>query len=129
SHCENATFPGLNVDGGMAEQLRTNARAVVKLDESLEPAAVAALPDAGLTAYHAVRKARAHLVPGTHAVVIGAGGLGHIGIQVLKALTARTRTVLEKSEQAMQLARDRGAAHTVHMTEDDTVTVEVVGLT
>ena len=32
SHCENATFPGLNVDGGMAEVLKTNARAVVKLD-------------------------------------------------------------------------------------------------
>ena len=129
SHCENATFPGLNVDGGMAEQLRTNARAVVKLDESLEPADVAALADAGLTAYHAVRKARAHLVPGTHAVVIGAGGLGHIGIQVLKALTASTVTVLEKSDQAMELARDLGADHTVQMTDDDTVAGEVDELT
>ena len=129
SHCENATFPGLNVDGGMAEQLRTNARAVVKLDESLQPADVAALADAGLTAYHAVRKARAHLVPGTHAVVIGAGGLGHIGIQVLKALTASTVTVLEKSEQAMQLARDLGADHTVQMSDDDTVAGQIDELT
>src|SRR5690625_2617679 len=113
----------------MAEHLRTNARAVVKLDESLQPADVAALADAGLTAYHAVRKARAHLVPGTHAVVIGAGGLGHIGIQVLKALTASTVTVLEKSEQAMELARDLGADHTVQMTDDETVTGTVDDLT
>src|SRR5699024_8654741 len=87
SHCENATFPGLNVDGGMAEQLLTNARAVVKLERGTDPKAVAALADAGLTAYHAVRKAAGMLFPGTHAVVIGAGGLGHIGIQTLRALT------------------------------------------
>src|SRR5690625_7338151 len=97
----------------MAEQLRTNARAVVKLDESLEPADVAALADAGLTAYHAVRKARAHLMPGTHAVVIGAGGMGHIGIQVLMAMTARTVTVQEKREQTKELASDLSEDHTM----------------
>lgn len=57
SHCANATFPGINADGGMAQQLLTNARAVVKLDAGLQPKDVAALADAGLTAYHAVRKA------------------------------------------------------------------------
>ena len=54
-HCENCSFPGINSDGGFADLL-TNARAVVKLDPSLEPAAIAALADAGLTAFHAVRK-------------------------------------------------------------------------
>ena len=55
-HCENAFFPGLsNNDGGMAEYLRTSARACVKLDPSTQPADVAALADAGITAYHAVR--------------------------------------------------------------------------
>src|SRR5690625_7840869 len=68
-------------------------------------------------------------MPVTHAVVIGAGGLGHIGIQVLKALTASTVTVLEKSEQAMELARDLGADHTVQMTDDETVTGTVDDLT
>ena len=47
-HCENAFFPGLsNNDGGMAEYLRTTARACVKLDPSTQPADVAALADAG----------------------------------------------------------------------------------
>ena len=50
-HCENSKFPGIDTDGGMAEYLLTNARAVVKLADGLEPAAVAALADAGLTAY------------------------------------------------------------------------------
>src|SRR5699024_2152055 len=113
SHCENAPFPRLNTDGGMAEQLLTNARAVVKLDQGTDPKAVAALADAGLTAYHAVRRATDALFPGTHAVVIGAGGLGHIGIQTLAALTAAEVTVLDQSEEALELAKSIGADHTV----------------
>ena len=88
-HCSESIFPGLDgTDGGMAEYLLTSARACVKLDPSTQPKDVAALADAGITAYHAVRKALPLLYPGTTAVVIGAGGLGHIGIQCLAALTA-----------------------------------------
>jgi NAD+-dependent secondary alcohol dehydrogenase Adh1 len=84
-HCVDGSFPGIDRDGGFADLLRTSARSVVKLDPSLEPAAIAALADAGLTAIHAVKKAIPVLGAGTRAVVIGAGGLGHIGIQCLKA--------------------------------------------
>ena len=76
-HCSESIFPGLDgTDGGMAEYLLTSARACVKLDPSTQPQDVAALADAGITAYHAVRKALPLLYPGTTAVVIGAGGLG-----------------------------------------------------
>lgn len=129
SHCENATFPGLNADGGMADRLLTNARAVVKLDDGLAPADVAALADAGLTAYHAVRKAVPELFPGTHAVVIGAGGLGHIGIQALAALTAATITVIDRSEDALALAGQLGAHHTVRSTDDDAVANQILDIT
>ena len=112
-HCTNSAFPGINTDGGFATFLKTGARAVVKLDPSLAPKDVAALTDAGLTAYHAVRKARAILYPGTRAVVIGAGGLGHIGIQCLKALTPAAIIVVDRSEAALDLARSWGADHTV----------------
>ena len=70
-HCTNSAFPGINTDGGFATFLKTGARAVVKLDPSLAPKDVAALADAGLTAYHAVKKAAAILYPGTRTVVIG----------------------------------------------------------
>jgi NAD+-dependent secondary alcohol dehydrogenase Adh1 len=56
--------------------MKTNARAVVKLDPVLEPKDIAALADVGLTAYHAVRKAVPILYAGTKAVVIGVGGIG-----------------------------------------------------
>ena len=113
-HCENAFFPGLsNHDGGMAEYLRTTARACVKLDAGTDPADVAALADAGITAYHAVRKALPLLPPGTTAVVQGAGGLGHIGIQCLSALSAARIVVVDRNPDALALAEKIGATATV----------------
>lgn len=114
-HCENAAFPGLSTDGGFAEYLKTSARSVVKLDPSLHPRDIAALADAGLTAYHAVKKAAPLLYPGTHVVVIGSGGLGHIGIQTLKALTPAGVIVVDPSEKALSLAKEIGADETVRV--------------
>jgi len=112
-HCSNSAFPGISIDGGMANFLKTTARAVVKLDSSLEPKDIAALADAGLTAYHAVKKAAPNLYPGTKVVVIGAGGLGHIGVQCLKALTPAEIIVLDRSREALELTRSWGADHMV----------------
>jgi len=112
-HCSDSSFPGLSHDGGMAEYLLTSARACVKLDPSTRPQDVAALADAGITAYHAVRKALPLLYPGTTAVVIGAGGLGHIGIQCLAALTAARVVVVDRNPDALKLAEQIGAHDTV----------------
>ncbi len=112
-HCSNSAFPGISIDGGMANFLKTSARAVVKLDPGLEPKDIAALADAGLTAYHAVKKAAPTLYPGTKVVVIGAGGLGHIGIQCLKALTPAEIIVVDRSRAALDLTKQWGADHTV----------------
>jgi NAD+-dependent secondary alcohol dehydrogenase Adh1 len=123
--CENAFFPGLsNNDGGMAEYLRTTARACVKLDPSTNPADVAALADAGITAYHAVRKALPLLLPGTTAVVQGAGGLGHIGIQCLAALTGARIVVVDKNPDALALAGEIGADETVQANGDHVAAVQ-----
>ena len=121
-HCANSSFPGLDsesvfpgldTDGGMAEYLLPRARACVKLDPDTEPKDVAALADAGITAYHAVRKAIPQLYPGTTCAVIGAGGLGHIGIQCLAALTATNIIVVDRHPDALKLAEKLGAHHTV----------------
>ncbi|MEV6093663.1 NAD(P)-dependent alcohol dehydrogenase [Streptomyces cellulosae] len=112
-HCEQSLFPGIDTAGGYAEYLKTSARSVVRIDDSLEPADVAALADAGLTAYHAVAKAARRLRPGDRCVVIGAGGLGHIGVQVLKALTAAEIVVVDRNPDALKLALSIGADHGV----------------
>jgi NAD+-dependent secondary alcohol dehydrogenase Adh1 len=108
-HCEQSKFPGIDTSGGYAEYLLTSARSVVKIDDSLEPADVAALADAGLTAYHAAAKAAKRLTPRDTCVVIGAGGLGHIGIQVLTALTPARIIVVDRNPAALDLAKKIGA--------------------
>jgi NAD+-dependent secondary alcohol dehydrogenase Adh1 len=112
-HCEHNAFPGLSRDGGMAEYLLTSERACIKLNPETQPKDVAALADAGITAYHAVRKAIPLLYPGTTAVVIGAGGLGHIGVQCLEALTSTSIVVVDRNPDALKLAEQLGAQHTV----------------
>ncbi|MDX8032027.1 NAD(P)-dependent alcohol dehydrogenase [Lentzea sp. BCCO 10_0856] len=112
-HCVASQFPGIDTAGGYAEYLKTSARSVVRIDDALEPSDVAALADAGLTAYHAAAKAARRLRPGDRCVVIGAGGLGHIGVQVLKALTAAEILVVDRNPDAVKLASAIGADHGV----------------
>ena len=112
-HCQFGEFPGIGRDGGFAQFLHTSARSVIKLDPSLHPTQIAALADAGLTAIHAVKKAIPVLGAGTKTVVIGAGGLGHIGIQCLKAYTPTEIIVIDPSDKALELAKETGADHTV----------------
>ncbi len=106
-------FPGLSENGGYAEALVTSERNIVALPKSLEPKAVAAYADAGLTAYHVAKKASRVLLPGQYVVCIGAGGLGHIGIQCLKAMCAAEIIVVDMSDLALGLAKESGADHLV----------------
>jgi len=117
-HCSASDFPGIDSSGGYAEFLKTSARSVITLDDSLEPADVAALADAGLTAYHAVAKASRLLRPGHFAVMIGAGGLGHIGVQVFKAISGATLIVTDRNPEALALAKELGADHVVLASAD-----------
>ena len=93
--------------------VQTCALPIFKLPKTLAPKDVAPYTDAGLTAYRAAKKASRHLVPGEYAVVIGAGGLGHIGIQVLAALCAAEIIIVDRSDMALQLAKECGAHHLV----------------
>lgn len=101
---------GLGLDGGMAEyMLVPSARHLVPLPEGLDPAHAAPLTDAGLTPYHAVRRSREKLTPGSTAVVIGVGGLGHLGVQILRATTAARIIAVDTRDSARDLAKRCGA--------------------
>ena len=128
-HCANSFFPGLDSPGGFAQYMRTNARAVVPLPENLTPVDVAPLSDAGLTAYHAVKKAVPLAVPGSYTVVLGAGGLGHIGIQALRVMSATEIIVVDRNPTALEHAREWGADHTVQARDDRSHVQEVRDLT
>ncbi|WP_396451279.1 NAD(P)-dependent alcohol dehydrogenase [Actinomadura sp.] len=117
NYCENpaeAPVPGggggLGLDGGMAEFLLVpSARFLFPLPDGLDPVAAAPLADAGLTPYHAVRRSWPKLPPGTSAVVIGTGGLGHLAVQILKATTAARVIAVDTREEARRHAVENGA--------------------
>ena len=126
-HAADGDLPGITSDGGYADYLLTVERSLIKLPESLAPKDVAPYTDAGLTAYRASKKAAGHLVPGQFCVIIGAGGLGHIGIQTLAALCAAEIIVLDRSDLALGLAKECGAHHVVKA--DDGALDAVMALT
>jgi alcohol dehydrogenase, propanol-preferring len=104
---------GLGLDGGMAEyMLVPSARFLVPL-HTLSPSEAAPLTDAGLTPYHAIKRSLHLLVPGSSAVVIGAGGLGHMGIQMLTALSPARVIAVDTAADKLELARQVGATDSV----------------
>ncbi|TDT27640.1 propanol-preferring alcohol dehydrogenase [Streptomyces sp. BK208] len=105
--------PGLGRPGSMAEYLLIDdPRHLVPLD-GLDPVAAVPLTDAGLTPYHAIKRSLPKLVPGSTAVVIGTGGLGHVAIQLLRALTSARVVALDVTEEKLRLARAVGAHEAV----------------
>ncbi|MDW7982992.1 MAG: NAD(P)-dependent alcohol dehydrogenase [Thermomicrobium sp.] len=110
-YCANGRFPGLDSDGGFAEYLVTNQRAVVKLPAEVDLVEVAPLADAGLTAYRAAKRAARSLPPDGWGVVIGIGGLGHIALQVLRAFSSARLIAVDVAPAALERAREFGADH------------------
>ncbi len=108
-HCVRHEFTGLSVDGGFAEYVLVSERSLLALPAGVEPAAVAPHADAGLTAYHAVRRLAHLAVPGTTAVVIGVGGVGHIALQLIRELGSSSIVAVDLDERRRRLARELGA--------------------
>ncbi len=115
---------GLGTDGGMAEfMLVPDVRQLVPLRD-LAPSAAAPLTDAGLTPYHAIKRSLPILSPGSTAVVIGAGGLGHLAVQILGALTAARVIAVDRSREQLEMARSLGAEHGVEASHEAAATIK-----
>jgi len=118
NYCLNAAAegikpPGLGAPGSMAEYMIVDdPRHLAPLGD-LDPVANVSLTDAGLTPYHAIKQSLPKLGAGSYAVVIGTGGLGHVAIQILKALTGAQIIALDVSDEKLELAQHVGAHHTV----------------
>ena len=100
---------GCGKDGGMAEYVIVDdPRHLIPLG-GLDPVEAAPLMCAGITTYHAVSKALPLLGDGSSAVVIGVGGLGHLAIQILKALTPARIIGVDRNQEKLDHARAVGA--------------------
>ncbi len=111
NYCSGADvpWPGIEAPGFMADYLLVpSTRHLVPLGD-LDPVRSVPLTDAGLTPYHAIKPSLPKLVPGSTAVVIGVGGLGHLAIQILRALSPAQIVALDISEDKLAFARDVGA--------------------
>lgn len=109
-YCENGHFPGLDgTNGGYAQHLKTSVRSVVPLAPGTDPVPLAPFADAGITAYHAVKKLIPLSYPGTHIAVIGIGGLGHFAVQLIRALTPATVIAVDTQKSRLQFAEEIGA--------------------
>jgi NAD+-dependent secondary alcohol dehydrogenase Adh1 len=112
-HCDRHAFTGLTRDGGFADFVLVDERSLVPIPAGVDPVDVAPYADAGLTAMHAVKKLIPRLGAGTTAVVIGVGGVGHIALQLVKALGAATVVGVDTDERRRALARQLGADEVV----------------
>jgi propanol-preferring alcohol dehydrogenase len=128
NYCERAAAegivpPGLGAPGSMAEyMIIDDLRHVVPLG-GLDAVKTVSLTDAGLTPYHAIKGSLAKLVPGSTAVVIGVGGLGHVAVQLLRALSPATVIALDLDDAKLALATEVGAHHTMR---SDIAAVEAI---
>jgi alcohol dehydrogenase, propanol-preferring len=105
--------PGLGAPGALAEFMIVDSpRHLVPIGD-LDPITTVPLTDAGLTPYHAIKRSLPKLVPGSTAVVIGTGGLGHVAIQLLRHLTSARVVALDVTEKKLELAVHVGAHQTV----------------
>ncbi|WP_328814239.1 NAD(P)-dependent alcohol dehydrogenase [Rhodococcus sp. NBC_00297] len=103
--------PGIYHDGGMAEYIVVDdARHLIPLGD-LDPVENVVLTDAGVTSYRAVKSAADKLLPGAVAVIIGVGGLGHIAIQMVKAMSKAKVVALDIGPEQLALACQVGADH------------------
>jgi propanol-preferring alcohol dehydrogenase len=109
---------GLGLDGGMASfMVVPDARYLVPIGD-LSPVDAAPLTDAGLTPYHAIKRSLPLLGPGSVAVVVGAGGLGHMAVQILAACTPATIVAVDRNAERLALAQHLGATHAMQTDAD-----------
>jgi alcohol dehydrogenase, propanol-preferring len=100
---------GLGRDGGMTGHVLVPSARYLEPIGDLDPAQAAPLTDAGLTPYHAIQRCRSGLSEGSTVVVIGIGGLGHVAVQLLRALTPSRVIAVDVREAALTLAARCGA--------------------
>jgi len=100
--------PGINASGGFCEFIKFPQRSLIKVGKDANLNELAPLGDAGLTAYGAVRKLMGHIRPQDNVVVIGIGGVGHLGAQLLSRLTPGKIFAVDPRKSARDLANKTG---------------------
>src|SRR5712691_11396716 len=119
-NCHNPVIPGVTVDGGYAEVMIAEARAIASIPDELTSVEAAPLLCAGITTYNALRNAG--LRGGDLVAVQGIGGLGHLGIQFARHMGFHT-VAIGRGADKEKLAKDLGSHVYIDTAVDDAVAV------
>ena len=92
-----------DLPGGLAEFLKVPSKQIVRIPDSIAWHDAAVLSDAGITAYHAVK--RSQIKTGQTVVIIGVGGVGAFVVQFAKLTGARVIAIEESSPKADRAER------------------------
>src|SRR5882762_5359512 len=87
AYCQNAIMTGITTDGGYAETMIAEARALALIPDALKSEDAAPLVCAGITTFNALRNAAR---AGDTVAIQGVGGLGHLGVQFARKMGLRT---------------------------------------
>jgi propanol-preferring alcohol dehydrogenase len=118
--CDKPRSLGIYTDGGYADYvLVPSYKYLVKLDEDMDLDASATLSCSALTAYGAVRNAS--LNPYDNLVVVGAGGLGLMAIQLAKSITGAKIIAMDLDDQKLDVAKKNGADSAINSKKEDPV--------
>jgi alcohol dehydrogenase, propanol-preferring len=109
--CARQKITGVTVDGGFAEFVRAPASHATPIPSGLSAVQAAPLFCAGVTVYRALKSAR--LARGHRLAIFGIGGLGHIAVQIGRALGADVIAV-DVAAEKLALAISLGASRTFH---------------
>lgn len=124
TYCQAPQYMGYTMDGGYAEYAIAYASHVVKVPEGVSSVDAAPLTCAGVTTYKALKVA--HPQPAETAMVVGMGGLGHLGLQYAKIFGTRTVAV-DVDDDKLHLATELGADHVVDARGDQQAQLERLG--
>ena len=114
--CENGLISGISFDGGYADYVIAPANAIALVPDELSDVDAAPLLCAGITTYNALRNSGART--GDTVVILGIGGLGHLGIQYAAKSGYRTVAVARGKDKA-PLAKELGAHIYIDSTTQD----------
>ena len=113
---QDAAVTGMTVDGGYAQFMCASSAYAVRIPEQLRDEEAAPLLCAGVTSYRALKKAG--VAAGQRVAIFGIGGLGHLALQLARAMGAEVYA-LDVSEEKLTLARELGAEHVLQVTDPD----------
>jgi propanol-preferring alcohol dehydrogenase len=118
--CDKPRSLGIYMDGGYAEYvLVPSYKYLFKMDDEMDTDASATLSCSALTAYGAVKNA--NLRPYDNVVIVGAGGLGLMAIQLAKAVTGSRIIAMDLDDEKLRAAKKNGADNTINSKEEDPV--------